>query len=179
MSLITHEPLRTDDRGSTMIQFVLVLPVFLVLVFGSYELWKLVHLKQSLEAATIQAARYLSVEGRFLDNYPDDWQASAWTIIARELANESLLRDEIASAELQVEVDSRLGGRPDCPGEDSRRARLARRRAEQAQFFVRSRLQVSSPIRIPWVRAPEPLALSEEHWHYMECGPNTIPTPVP
>lgn len=178
MQLTPSTPWLRDSRGSTIIQFVLVLPIFIILVFGSYEIWKLVHLKRSLEAATVQAARYLSIEGSHLDKYPEDWEAYAWTIVAQELENEPLLQDELSGAELWIEVDTRFRfGEPRCPGEDSKSAREAVNRAERAQFSVYSELRIPSPIRIPLVGTAGNLTLTERHWRYRECGPNTLPTP--
>jgi Flp pilus assembly protein TadG len=37
-----------DQRGGALIKFVLVLPLFLILVFGSFVVWKIVSAKQSL-----------------------------------------------------------------------------------------------------------------------------------
>jgi len=182
MQLANLNSLGRDERGDAIIQFVLVLPIFIILVFGSYEIWKLVHIKQTLEDATIEAARYLSVEGHYLDSFPADWESRARFIIAQELANEPILQDELGSVKLTVTVESRLGGRasePDCPGEDSRRAFQAVRRVEHAQFAVHSQLQLPSPIRIPLVGTADNLTLSETHWHYLECGPNVLPTSVP
>lgn len=180
MSLTAFASLFRDKRGSTLIQFVLVLPIFVILVFGSYEIWKLVHLKQTLEAATIQATRYLSVEGPYLDTFPGDWQSRAWTYVAQELDNEPLLRDELESAELTVDVNTRYGyGAPECPGEDSSRPREALDRAQRSQFHLVSRLRIGSPVRIPLLGSAENLVLTEEHWYYLECGPSGQPTPVP
>lgn len=180
MQLSVPRSLSRDERGNTIVQFVLVLPIFVILVYGSYEIWKLVHLKQTLEAATIQATRYLSMEGPYLDQYPADWQARARFIVANELTNEPLLKDELDSIQLWVDVGTRSGlGAPSCPGEDSMRAREAVNRAERAEFFVSSRADMPSPLRIPLVGTAENLSLTETHWHYLECDPNSPPTPEP
>ncbi|GEM_PF-965613 len=53
--------LRRDRRGSyDLIQFVLILPILVLVLYGSFELMKLASVRQTLEAATYQAARYLS-----------------------------------------------------------------------------------------------------------------------
>lgn len=174
--------LSRDDRGDAIVQFVLVLPIFIILMLGSYEVWKMVHFKQSLEAATIEATRYLSLEGLYLatesPGYPLSWQQRAWNIVYQELENEPLLKDELSPEQLSVSVDAPYG-RPDCPGSESWRTSLAVDRAEHAQFRVSSSLQISSPVRIPLVGTAENIVLSEEHWNYLECGPNALPTPVP
>lgn len=184
MSLMDLGCLREDEHGDTIIQFVLVLPIFIILVFGSYEIWKLVHFKQTLEAATIQATRYLSIEGPFLlDEYPYGWQQRAWAIVYQELENERLLQEALNPNRLAVEVGTRRGlGRPACPDEDARLPQEAVSRAERAQFAVRSRLEMPSPVRIPLVGTAENLVLEETHWHYLECLPNISEpeeTPIP
>jgi len=53
--------LREDRSGSyELIQFVLLLPILITILYGSFELMKLASVRQTLEAATYQAARYLS-----------------------------------------------------------------------------------------------------------------------
>lgn len=182
MRLIDFGSLSKDEQGNTIIQFVLVLPIFILVVFGSYEIWKLVHLKQSLEAATIQATRYLSVEGPFfLDDYPEGWRQRAWRIVAGELENESLIEDQFESAVLRVDVSNRFrSGRPECPGDEAKYSYRAVNRAERSQFAVHSELQVPWSIQIPFVDTPDNLVLTETHWHYLECPPPyTEPTPTP
>ncbi|MFQ5342161.1 MAG: TadE/TadG family type IV pilus assembly protein [Anaerolineae bacterium] len=182
MLLNVLRSLRRDDRGDAIVEFVLVLPIFILMLFGSYEVWKLVHLKQSLEDATIQAARYLSVEGLYLmdepPGYPSSWQQNAWNIVYQELENEPLFRDVLSPDRLTVVVDAPYG-EPDCPGQDSWRTSKAVDRAERAQFFVYSRLKIPPLIDIPFVGRPEDMILTETHWHYLECGPSLLPTPVP
>lgn len=181
MWLTDPESLPRDERGNTIIQFVLVLPIFIILVFGSYEIWKLVHLKQSLEAATIQASRYLSVEGPFLmdepPGYPESWRQRAWDIIASELANEPLLQDQPPA--LDVVIAEPRFGRPQCPDDDATQAATALAEANEAQFALQSQLHIPSPLRIPLVGTAENLVLTEKHWHYLECAPIPPPTPTP
>ncbi|HUT16556.1 MAG TPA: TadE family protein, partial [Anaerolineae bacterium] len=51
-----------DTNGTyQLIQFVLILPIFVLILYGSFELLKLASIRQSLETGTYQAARYLSV----------------------------------------------------------------------------------------------------------------------
>ncbi len=51
-----------DRKGAyDLIQFALILPIFVTILYGSFELLKLVSIRQSLDAGTYQAARYLSV----------------------------------------------------------------------------------------------------------------------
>lgn len=76
------ERLGRDRRGVTTIAYMLILPIFIVLVFGILEIWKVMAVKQSLYLGAYKAARVLSWEGR---SYPsgDAWQ---WEARATERA---------------------------------------------------------------------------------------------
>jgi len=83
-----------DRRGSVLIEFVLVLPIFILILYASASVWKVVAVKDSLASATYQAARYLSVRGywdRWLrpgDNcqpFPGKWEEEAARIVEQEL----------------------------------------------------------------------------------------------
>ncbi len=51
-----------DERGAVeLIQLALLVPVFITILYGSFELVKVLSIRQSLDAGTYQAARYLSV----------------------------------------------------------------------------------------------------------------------
>jgi hypothetical protein len=159
-----------DQKGSTLIQFVLVLPLFLVLIFGSFAVWKVVSAKQSLISGTYQAARYLSVDGRYLD-YPGDWEYAAWVIIARELENNGLLRplpQPIISFEPPF--------RPRCPKADAVNDPLPN--LEDALFTIRAEITLPWPLRIPFVD-PETITLVEKRTSYIECEPIFRPAPTP
>jgi len=161
-----------SQRGSTLIQFVLVLPLFLVLIFGSFAVWKVVSAKQSLISGTYQAARYLSVEGRYLD-YPGEWQYAAGVIIVRELENNSLLRplpQPIISFEPPFQ--------PRCPQADAVNDPMPQ--LEGALFTVRAEIMLPWPVRIPFLD-PETITLVEKHTSYIECEPifEPLPTPTP
>jgi hypothetical protein len=189
---ITHHVLRfthhaspftfdDDQRGSTLIQFVLVLPIFMLLILGSYELWKLVAIKQRLEAATVQATRYLMVEGRFVLSssgpgaFPGEWEALAREIIVNQMRHDPLVGD--AANAIVVRVDTPTGLAPECPRGRARRQPL--HALERAQFAVTAALPVPSPLRIPFLGTAEQLVLQETHTAYLECESTSEPTPVP
>ena len=168
-----------DQRGSPLIEFVLVLPLFLILIFGSFVVWKIVSAKQSLASGTYQAARYLSVEGRYLDyapdldDDPDDWQDAARVIIVRELGNNSLLRplpQPVVTIEPPV--------RPQCPPDDAVRTPMPH--LKRALFTVRAKITLPWPVRIPFLETiTETITLEEKRTSYIECGPIFGPTPTP
>ena len=76
------ERLGRDRRGVTTIAYMLILPIFIVLVFGILEIWKVMVVRQSLYLGVYRAVRQLSAEGRM-------WQlgsAGQWEPAARERA---------------------------------------------------------------------------------------------
>lgn len=168
-----------DQWGSTLIEFVLVLPIFLILVFGSFVVWKIVSAKQSLASGTYQAARYLSVEGGDLDyapdldDDPDDWQDAARVIIVRELENNSLLRP-LPQHVITIEPSSR----PKCPEQRCTEDRYAVDCLLDALFTVRAEITLPQPVRIPFLGS-ETITLEEKRTSYIECGPILRPTPTP
>ena len=169
----------SDQRGSPLIEFVLVLPLFLILVFGSFAVWKIVSAKQSLASGTYQAARYLSVEGRYLDyapdldDDPDDWQDAARIIITSELENNSLLRP-LPQPVITIEPPSR----PECPRQRCMEDRYAVDCLLDALFTVRAEITLPQPVRIPFLGS-ETITLEEKRTSYIECGPILGPTPTP
>ena len=50
-----------DRRGNAVIEFAFVAPVFIALMLGAVELGRMYYVRQSMEYATEQAARYYSV----------------------------------------------------------------------------------------------------------------------
>jgi hypothetical protein len=166
------------QRGAVLIQFVLVLPLFIILIFGSFAVWKVVSAKQSLVSGTYQATRYLSVEGRFLDYYPDpdddpdDWEDVARIIIVSELENNSLLRPVP-----QPIISFDRPSRPRCPKADAVNDPMPQ--LEDALFTVQAEITLPWPVRIPFLD-PETITLVEKHTSYIECEPIFVrPTPTP
>jgi len=67
-----------EKRGASVITYALTLPLFVLLVFGILEVWRVMAVRQSLNLGVYQAMRYLSSQGR-------DWlpsSAGAWETIA-------------------------------------------------------------------------------------------------
>ncbi len=148
--------LMRDKRGSAdLIQFVLIVPIFVLIFYGLFEVWRLVSVKGSLRAGTYQAARYLSVNN-------DRWRydrAVAAEIIYRELENNSLLDRDEARSLVEIYIPAY---RPAC-------YRL---------FTVRAELELPWPTIIPPLRTRN-VRLVEQHTSYIECGPTWAPTPTP
>ncbi|MFQ5459661.1 MAG: TadE/TadG family type IV pilus assembly protein [Anaerolineae bacterium] len=80
-----------DRRGMTALQFIVVLPVFVLVVIGLWAFYSVYSARDALCDATREATRYLQVEGpRFPEDwtYPDDWEVEARKIIETELRSQ-------------------------------------------------------------------------------------------
>jgi Flp pilus assembly protein TadG len=54
----------TRSRGQALVEFALVLPIFLLLVFGLFDLGRVVYVNNALSEAAREGARWGSVQGR-------------------------------------------------------------------------------------------------------------------
>jgi len=50
-----------DARGESLVSYVVILPIFVLLIFGALELGKLISVRESLDLGVDHAARYLAV----------------------------------------------------------------------------------------------------------------------
>ena len=74
---------RYRERGASTVTYALVLPLFILLVFGTFEIWRIVSIRQSMERGVYRAARYLSQHHL---RYGD-----AWGLAHSEVAENSWL----------------------------------------------------------------------------------------
>ena len=88
---------REDRSGATLVQFIVVLPVFVVVVIGSYAMFRVMAARDTLCEATWEAARYLQIEGPHFPkddpafDYPTGWEQIATQIMNQELASRTLI----------------------------------------------------------------------------------------
>jgi hypothetical protein len=151
-----------DQRGAVdLIQFALILPIMILIIFGSYEIWRLVSVKQSLYAGTYQAARYVSLYYVQVNN-PALVQATANTIIVQELANNALLSDDSGLQSIEYTPERLANLRP-------------------YQFFrIRTTLRLPWPVIIPFLPTRPSITLVEQQTSFIEAGPTrALPTPTP
>jgi hypothetical protein len=91
-----------DRRGAVTVQALLLLPLFVLVVFGGYEILRAMSVKQALHNGTYQAVRYLSLNP-IISSGSGPWQDVAETLILQEMAAEA--GDEaLARRQLQVRV---------------------------------------------------------------------------
>lgn len=181
-----------DRRGSVdLIQFVLILPIFVLLLYGSFEVWKIVSVKQSVGAATYQAARCRSVYNNCngVSDITDD-NFNCERVLLHELADNSFIdwedltgveiryRDDEGNVICVVAVDQSLAPyRLGCPQDPAALDRNER-------FSVEAELFLPWPIFIPGLfsaggEASRSPTLVARHRSYIECGPRWRPTPTP
>lgn len=106
--------LRKDNRGISTIAYMLILPLFILLIFGTLELWKIMAVRQSLYLGAYKAARKLSWYGPqwLSQGRPEAWEAlataEAHSIIAEELNRNALLpRGSSLHVQVSIEPDGR------------------------------------------------------------------------
>ena len=103
------ERLRRDTRGVSVVTYALILPLFIVAVFGILEIWRVMSIRQSLHLGTYQAARALSAQGRqWLPTSAGQWESlatpQAQYFVERELEQNGLLPPEY-TVRVQVEIE--------------------------------------------------------------------------
>jgi hypothetical protein len=81
--------LREDNRGVSAITYMLILPIFVLLIFGILEIWRVMAVKQSLYLGTYKAVRQLSGSGE------DKWERNpnAWRLEAETWASSTILAE--------------------------------------------------------------------------------------
>jgi hypothetical protein len=168
-----------------VVQFVLITPILLTMVFGSFELWKVVAIKQVLKTGTIRAARYLLAEGYYQGSSPSNtlirpprtvpgWQQAAEVIVRRELGDLPVYGTRVRI--ISPDGDE-LSDIPSCP--KLRQPGEVIGQVNDALFAVEASVTISTPLRIPYTGVLPNLRLREVHVAYIECEPLLTPTPGP
>lgn len=186
-----------DRRGSyELIQLALVLPVFVAILLGSYELIRMASARQTLEAATYQAARYLSEYHRYYANEPEN--------VPRYNVDERVQAERLIWESLQANPNFAQAGRVDLVvryynGEGQEIASPAEFQCNKLGEYVTSpgALQpyknglvftVRTWVTIPWKASVLGLSLgqitlSSAHTSFVDCQPwyppRVTPTPEP
>jgi len=76
-----------DKKGSIAIQSLFVIAIFVVIVYMGVQIWKVVSIKQTLHAATYQAAKYIALNGLNWGISENKWEEKVWPFIVAELLN--------------------------------------------------------------------------------------------
>lgn len=90
--------IRKNKRGQGLVEFALVLPFLLVIVFGVFDLGRVFFTTITLVSAAREGARYLTV-------YPDDVSNSPQFISTRQITLQEARNSGIQLAEDQVIIN--------------------------------------------------------------------------
>jgi len=78
-----------DKRGTIAIQMALILPILIIIVLGTFEVWKILYVKQTLNDAVYQGVRVLAMR----PNHPGIAQ-EAEALVRRSASLNSFVGDE-------------------------------------------------------------------------------------
>jgi hypothetical protein len=138
---------RSDRRGAAAVQFIAILPVFIVIVIGLWAVFSVYSARDAICDATREAGRFLQVEGplhpedEFL--WPADWEAEARTIVESELKKENWYElTPVDQSEVKVYPQDQ---RPQAP-RDMRD--VTADNVPQSWFFVRVTKRITNPLAI-------------------------------
>jgi len=158
--------LTKDERGVTVVTFALVLPIFILVIFGMFEVWKIMSVRESLHLGMLRAAADLTKE-RYLSNDPKVWEDKAEAIIMRdrheffvELDNNPFVPDnvDIQAKDVHVEVHIIDGARPDWP----------------CEWLFTATVELPWTAVIPYIPFGD-MTLAEQTTSYIQCTAYEIP----
>jgi hypothetical protein len=159
-------PLGVDQRGATLVTYILVLPIIILLIFGSFAVWRIMVIRQSLYLGTYQAARELSWRGRDLGLNEGVWEGIADSIVRTEVEKNHLIEGG-STLDVAVTLPSTLA----CPY-----FAPSARPINDILFTVKATLVLPTPIRIPYLD-PISVTLTEQRTSFVECPRKWNPPP--
>lgn len=189
-------PIKDRTGSIDLLELVFVLPIFVLLFYGFFEVWKLVSVRQSLGAATYHAARCRSLyhdPDRPDDDDPtidDDGYRCEWTLL-KELESNSFIDEEDlwgvqiryrnARGDVICIVTAREMNSPDV-----RNVCLN----GPTSLACGERFDAEAALYVPWPvfatvlssegdADPRNLTLVARHRSFIECDPTWQPTPTP
>jgi len=145
-----------DQRGATLVTYILILPILILLIFGGFAMWRIMVIRQSLYLGTYQAARELSWRGRTLPLDEGVWQGIAYSIVRTEVEKNYLIESG-STLDVTVALPNTLA----CPAYTSRPV-------DDVLFTVKATLTLPTPIRIPYLD-PVNVTLTEQRTSFVEC----------
>ena len=157
-----------DQRGATLVAYVLILPLLILLIFGSFAVWRIMVIRQSLFLGTYQAAWELSWRARDLPLDDEEvWQGIAEPIVRTEVEGNHLIESGF-TLNVTVALPDTLACAPS----------YGWRPADEILFTVEATLSLPTPIRIPYFD-PINLILTEQHTSFVKYPRVWEGTPPP
>jgi hypothetical protein len=166
---------RHDTTGAALVQFVVVLPVFVLIVVGLWSMYQVFSAQQTLCDAVWESSRYLQVEGPLLDDniyaYPDGWQKLALGIINTELkSNASINLGPLIDGDVLISP-------PQKPHSPQDSEDVLPENVQNNWFFVKATTVITNPLAVfvPGTAPGGGLRLTCKGTAFFE-GPPTSPT---
>ena len=143
-----------SERGSTqIIEFVLILPILVLILYGSFEVWKVVSVKQSLDAAVGRLAQCLRLY------HANNDVERCERIVSMELGGNNAMDGRLELIEY-YDRDDRL--------------------TDPTYLYCNDIFTVKGEIRLPWgipFLSSGNMHLTSKHTSFIECGPSEEPMP--
>lgn len=156
-----------DRRGASLVTYALALPLLILLIFGAATVWRVISVKQSMDLATYEAARYLAREGRdFVSSY--HYSAEEWKAIAHGRID-AFVSDQIQRNPFVGEREVLIGIVPPLNVDCGAQSVVNRHRAlNDIRFTVTTSLTIDVPTRVPFGSLLS-FTLRESHSDLVEC----------
>jgi hypothetical protein len=158
-----------DRRGVSLVTYMLIMPLFILIIFGALQVWRIISIRQSLHVGTYQTVRCLSMY-----DSRQTTRAGCETLLLTTLADNGLIDDATASAVRIAYYDSegRVIGDPTLSSGVDECGEV---------FSMETELTLPWSVVIPYLPARD-MTLHERKSSYIECpsgwSPITEGTPV-
>ena len=168
------------------IEFAVVLPLFVLLLFGIYQVWEITAIKESLDRGVLQAAEYWSTALSGYGTTAEALKNTSDQLIVRSLENNSLLRARARAGQIEeidlsikyLRYDVKTGA---LWGEISDAAGLLAL-APFETFLIEARLAIPWIIELPLL-PPQRITIQTSHIAFKErpfqWPPPTATPPLP
>ena len=175
-----------DETGSgSPVEFALLLPLFLILLVGVFQVWEVISVKESLDRGVLQAAEYWSTCLPKSGGASTHCRHAASVLIRRELAYNSIIRSRAEAGQveatdlvisyIQQPMEILAGGVPIVatprPGSDPDDWPVFH------PFLIQARLAMPWAVQVPFL-PPLRIVVRAQHVAFKE-KPYEQPTPTP
>jgi hypothetical protein len=137
-----------DRSGATLVQFVAVLPIFVITMLAMYAMFAMMAARDTLCDSVSEAARYLQVEGPHFPSDDVDFDYPVgWERIAEEIVNQELVSRTMAEL-YPVDLVAIWPDQPRRYPEET--TEIDRASIDDNLFYVRASKVVSTPLGLPY-----------------------------
>ena len=96
---------RNRQTGSQIVQLAIVLPIILMLLYGSFEIWRVMQVKDALQEGVFQAVLYFSSYGYEEGTKslrPEAWEVAQQIVVENVQGTGVMSADDLAQMELNI-----------------------------------------------------------------------------